>query len=97
MCQDRIDDRDQTDIGVTRLLSTHNTIKNIVTRLVMKTPEQGGDTIVHAVLDTDLTQACHLENHRPVRVSSWADDGDNQEKLWRGTCDLLNIDTFGQQ
>ena len=63
----------------------------------MKTPEQGGDTIVHAVMDQDLTQACHLENHRAVGVSSWTGDTDNQDKLWRVTCELLNIATFGQQ
>ena len=68
----------------------------LMIRLVMKTPEQGGDTIVHAVTGQDLTQACHLENHRAVRVSSWAGNNDNQDKLWRVTCDMLSINTFGQ-
>ena len=33
----------------------------------MKTPEQGGDTLVHAVMDSDLVtkgSGLHLENHR---------------------------------
>ena len=49
----------------------------------MKTPEQGGDTIVHAALDPDLVswgQGLHLENHRPSRVSSWCQEQDHQEK-----------------
>ena len=36
-------------------------------RAVMKTPEQGGDTLVHAVMDPDLVtrgSGLHLENHR---------------------------------
>ena len=62
----------------------------------MKTPEQGGDTIVHAVTGQNLSQASHLENHRAVGVSSWSGDADNQDKLWRVTCDMLDINTFGQ-
>ena len=37
----------------------------------MKTPEQGGDTLVHAALDpalaTPAMQGQHLENHRVTR------------------------------
>ena len=74
-------------------------IFSLFARLVMKTPEQGGDTIVHAVLDQDMLswgQSLHLENHRESRVSSWCQSRDNQEKLWRLTCDMLQINNFGQ-
>ena len=40
-------------------------------RAVMKTPEQGGDTLVHAVMDSDLVtrgSGLHLENHRWHKV-----------------------------
>ena len=64
----------------------------------MKTPEQGGDTVVQAVLDPDLTAqggGLHLENHRPARVSSFCQSQENQEKLWSKTCALLEIEKFG--
>ena len=67
-------------------------------RLVMKTPEQGGDTVVHAVVDPDLPGqggGLHLENHRPGRVSSFCGSKLNQEKLWSNTCALLQIEKFG--
>ena len=69
-------------------------------RLVMKTPEQGGDTLVHAVVDPDLPGlggAKHLENHRPGRVSSFCQSQANQEKLWTNTCALLQIKNFGSE
>jgi len=71
---------------------------SLVARLVMKTPEQGGDTLVHAVVDPELPVqggGLHLENHRPSRVSSFCQDKVNQEKLWSNTCALLHIQTFG--
>ena len=66
--------------------------------MVMKTPEQGGDTLVHAVVDPDLPGrggGLHLENHRPARVSSFCGSEENQEKLWTNTCALLQIEHFG--
>ena len=64
----------------------------------MKTPEQGGDTVVQAVIDPDLpTQGTglHLENHKPARVSSFCQSKLNQEKMWTNTCALLQIEKFG--
>ena len=44
-------------------------------RAVMKTPEQGGDTLVHAVMDSDLVtrgSGLQLENHRwHAVIASW--------------------------
>ena len=65
----------------------------------MKTPKQGGDTIVHAALDPTLAtwgQGLHLENHRAARVSSWCQNQDHQDKMWSVTCQMLNIEKFGQ-
>ena len=67
-------------------------------RLVMKTPEQGGDTVVQAVLDPDLPGqggGLHMENHRPAAVSSFCQSQLNQQKLWTNTCALLEIEKFG--
>lgn len=72
---------------------------SLLARAVMKTPEQGGDTLVHAVMDPDLATrgtGLHLENHRPVGVSSFAGRRENQEKMWADTCRLLGIQNFGQ-
>ena len=69
-------------------------------RLVMKTPEQGGDTLVHAVVDPDLLKqggGLHLENHRPASPSSFCQNILHQEKLWVNTCALLGIEKFGKQ
>ena len=47
------------------LLSSDPILRHL--RAVMKTPEQGGDTLVHAVMDPDLVtrgSGLHLENHR---------------------------------
>ena len=71
---------------------------SLVVKLVMKTPEQGGDTVVQAVLDPDLPGqggGLHLENHRPAAVSSFCQSQLNQEKLWTNTCALLEIEKFG--
>ena len=64
----------------------------------MRTPEQGGDTVVQAVVDPDLPAqggGLHLENHKPARVSSFCQSKLNQEKLWSNTCALLQIEQFG--
>ena len=64
----------------------------------MKTPEQGGDTVVQAVLEPDLPRqggGLHLENHRAARVSSFCQSKLNQEKMWSKTCALLQIEKFG--
>ena len=49
--------------------------------------------------DPDLAtwgSGLHLENHRPVGVSSFAGRRENQEKMWADTCRLLGIQNFGQ-
>ena len=70
----------------------------LLARLLMKTPEQGGDTLVHAALDPDLTisKKVYLENCRPARNSSFTSTVDNQAKLWGITCSLLGIDEFAK-
>jgi len=69
-------------------------------KLVMKTAEQGGDTLVHAALDPKLdgnlaTSELYLENCRPARTSSFVKKIENQVELWTATCSMLGIETFG--
>ena len=47
----------------------------------MKSPRQGGDTVVHAALDpavVSMKDPVYLENCRPARLSSFARDVSNQ-------------------
>jgi len=72
----------------------------ILAKLVMKTAEQGADTLVHAALDPELagslaTSELYLENCRPARTSSFVKKLDNHVKLWNVTCSMLGIETFG--
>ena len=63
---------------VGRGTSCNSSLAHALARLVMKTPEQGGDTLVHAALDpalaTPAMQGHHLENHRVTRYGD--DDND---------------------
>ena len=47
----------------------------------MKSPRQGGDTVVHAALDpavVSMKDPVYLENCRPARLSSFARNIRNQ-------------------
>jgi len=72
---------------------------NVFVRCIMKTAEQGGDTLVHAALSSDLatadTKAKYLENSRLARISDFASSLDNQRILWEKTTSMLNIQEFG--
>jgi len=72
---------------------------NWLRKLIMKTAEQGGDTIVHAAIDPDLPtwgQGLHLENHRKARVSSFCQNKNNQDKIFQFSCTMMGINKFGQ-
>jgi len=73
-------------------------IFGLVARLIMKTAEQGGDTVVHATLDPDIIsyKQLYLENCRPGRMSSFTSRLENQAKLWGISCSLLGIQRFGE-
>ena len=74
-------------------------IFTLIARFLMKTAEQGGDTLVHAALDPDLTTSkkVYLENCRPARNSSFTSNVENQAKLWGITCSLLGIKEFTKE
>jgi len=74
-------------------------IFTLVARVMMKTAKQGGDTLVHAALDPDLTTSkkLYLENCRPGRISSFASKVENQARLWGITCSLLGIQEFAKE
>jgi len=64
---------------------------------IMKTASQGGDTLVHASFSPDITfSSVYLENSRPASSSSFTSCLENQNKLWRLSCDLLGIEEFGE-
>jgi len=73
-------------------------IFTLLARMIMKSAEQGGDTLVHAALDPNLTTSKkqYLENCRPARNSSFTSSVENQAKLWGITCNLLGIDEFSK-
>jgi len=73
-------------------------IFGFIARLMMKTAEQGGDTVVHAALDPDIVSYTQLyfENCRPGRNSSFTSRLENQAKLWGISCSLLEIQSFGE-
>lgn len=67
-------------------------------RCVMKSPRQGGDTVVHAALDpavVSMKDPVYLENCRPARLSSFARDVSNQGRMWDLTLETLGIQQFG--
>jgi len=66
----------------------------------MKTPDQGGDTLVAAALNPSLEDtkgALFLINSRPAASSAFTRDQGAQAALWEATCRLLDIapDQFG--
>eukprot|EP00088_Acartia_fossae_P025909 TRINITY_DN2668_c1_g1_i1.p1 TRINITY_DN2668_c1_g1~~TRINITY_DN2668_c1_g1_i1.p1 ORF type:complete len:330 (-),score=78.25 TRINITY_DN2668_c1_g1_i1:236-1225(-) len=74
-------------------------IFDFVARALMKTAEQGGDTVVHAALAPDLASADltgkYLENSRLTNISDFTSSLENQKKLWEASCAMLNIQEFG--
>jgi len=72
---------------------------SVLVRCMMKTAEQGGDTLVHAALAPDLatadTKAKYLENSKLTRISHFTASLDNQRILWENTTSMLDIKEFG--
>ena len=64
----------------------------------MKTAQQGGDTLVHAAISTEVEGqgGLYLENFNPARNSCFTSDLANQKKLFELTCNLLKIKNFGK-
>ena len=66
---------------------------------LMKTPEQGGDTLVHAAVGPDLENTdggLYLENSQAYTPSSFCRNLENQLKLWNKSCELVGIEEFFQ-
>lgn len=69
---------------------------NILASLLMKTPEQGGQILVHAACSPDVTEGGkYLTNYHESRSSSFVRDQLNQQELWNKTMDMLGIKEFG--
>jgi len=72
---------------------------NWVAWLIMKTPAQGGDTVVNATIcPQKFSEKKHiyLENSQPASRSSFTSSVGNQAKLWGKTCKMLAIQEFGR-
>merc|ERR1719361_2710167 len=65
--------------------------------LFMKSPDQGGDTIVYAALSPEIEGrgGLYLDNSHPGRVASFADDAANQQRMWDACNEILGIREFG--
>jgi len=79
----------------TDLYSTSGAFTKIclaVCRYLMKTPSQGGDTIVHAAVSQEASESgVYLENCHSSWSSSFVNDRELQKRLWKNTCDALKI------
>ena len=62
----------------------------------MKSPEQGGDTLVHAAVAPELEHqgGLYLENSQVYTPNSFCRDTENQSKLWKESTKLLDIGDF---
>lgn len=72
---------------------------NFIAWLIMKTPSQGGDTVVNATVSPQEFSGrkhIYLENSRPAYRSSFTSSVGNQAKLWGKTCKMLEIQEFGR-
>ena len=59
--------------------------------ILMKTPEQGGDTLVHASVDPGLENTeggLYLENSQDYTPISFCRNLENHLKLWNKSCEL---------
>jgi NAD(P)-dependent dehydrogenase (short-subunit alcohol dehydrogenase family) len=70
----------------------------LAARLIMKTAEQGGDTVVYAALAPELSNqrsgGAYLENSHPARNSSFTSSTENQTRLWQATARMLDIQEY---
>lgn len=73
----------------------------LLARLMMKTPEQGGDTVVYAAMAPELSSqrygGVYLENSHPARNSSFTSSPENQARLWQLTASMLDVHEYGGQ
>jgi hypothetical protein len=67
---------------------------------MMKTAEQGGDTVVYAALAPEFASqrsgGVYLENSHPARNSSFTSSAENQARLWQLTANMLDIQNYGE-
>ena len=71
----------------------------LLARFMMKTAEQGGDTVVYAALAPELASqrsgGAYIENSHPARNSSFTGSPENQARLWQLTAELLGVEEYG--
>jgi hypothetical protein len=62
----------------------------------MKSPDQGGETLVHAAVSPDLEGkgGLYLENSKERQSTSFTRNIENQLKLWNISCELCKITDF---
>ena len=62
----------------------------------MKTPEQGGDTLVHAAASPQLEAkgGHYLENSHIAMSASFSSNLENQVKMFNKSCEACGINNF---
>ena len=65
--------------------------------LFMRSPRQGGDTLVHAAVSPELEGrgGLYLENSQVRTPSSFCRNLENQVKLWQLSCELCEVTPLG--
>ena len=65
--------------------------------MLMKSPSQGGDTIVHALCSTDLEGkgGTYMRHYKEKPSNYVTSSAENQKKLWDVTMKILKIKEFG--
>lgn len=84
--------------GVVRTgLYEHARFIHLLGIVFMKSPDQGGDTIVYAALSPEIEGrgGLYLDNSQPGRVASFASDPANQQRMWDAQNEILGIRQFG--
>ena len=64
--------------------------------LFMKSPKQGGDTLVHAAVAPELEgkSGLYLENSKIRTPSAYSRNIENQVKMFKASCQLCGIQEF---
>lgn len=77
-------------------LYEHARYITLLFKLFMKTPKQGGDTLVHAATAPELNGkgGLYLENSKIAKASSFSRNLENQVNLWNKSCEACSINEF---
>jgi len=77
-------------------LYAHARYVTLLFKLFMKSPEQGGDILVHAATAPDIEGkgGLYLENSQIYTPSTFSRNLENQVNLWNKSCEACSIEDF---